>query len=397
MRDYSLRSTKTDQSVLGKRTSGSSTAKGPTIRPILTVDSASRKRDEDAYEPRTKKVVSSKLSSPQPSAMVDEAEDEDSDQEETKVDAVQPWKGRTRAGNANSVGKCKISGSRNRKGGFHIDRSKYEQQIDFQPDSLGAMTDLGKKLYQERVRPNMGEKITKKMLQSKVASKTQAAKLIKDQYVDGGKVPKLTYVDKSTGKTVAISRNHKIADSQITRLLYDMTAHLSKNPDVDTALDEDKSKAVHGFFKAFGTENPDGHLQTIKQSALLLRDNPKAKILRETAANLGNISNELSLSDLNLKFGFSEINSLIGNSSDPHIKNGTTTPTSTGLINSIVNLSNVGLVNAKLTDAITKPAVDRATGKPITSDIDLHYQPDEEMGLAVSKKKKKGKKNTGGS
>lgn len=298
----------------------------------------------------------------------------------------------TRAKNDKMIGKY-AEGSR-KGGSFKINRKNYERQIEFPADTHEMLSSVGKKLYKHRGRPAMGAALTRRMLESTIVSKTPAGDKMQAQFGQNHVIPKMSFMDDETGEKVSVSRNHKIADSQITRVLYDMTTGLANEADVDSALKGEKGETLNGFFKAFGIEDSESHINTIKDAAKLLKDDPshQPKTIRDTAAHLNGISNVLSLSDHNLRFGYSVPNTLIGNSADPHIVDGAMTPISRGLTNSIVNLGNVGLINQKLALAATQTARNRLTDEPITSDTNHKFMTDKQVGLIDTPKdtKKKG-------
>lgn len=310
--------------------------------------------------------------------------------EEQIAEAMAADRRRTRASNDELIGQLGEPGG---GGGSHkINRKNYEKQILFPPSTHDMLSDWGRELYEHRKRPNMGDALTEHMLTSPTISKTQAGDMMRARYDPDEPIPKMTFTNEDTKQPVAISRNHKIADSQITTMLYDMATNQATAPHFTGEFTPEHTEGLQDWFKKFGIEQHQKHIDDIKHAVKILRDDsaPKDKRNRDAAQMLNGVSSVLSLSGHNLRFGYSVPNTLIGNSADQHMESGIMTPISDGLTSSTLNLGNIGLVKAKLTQAATQTAIDRETGKPITSDIDHRYSTDQQMGLVT--KPKGGKK-----
>lgn len=277
----------------------------------------------------------------------------------------------------NSIGKWEhLAGNKNRS-----PRQKYKKQINYPAFAINKLTRLGKKLHKQQKRGSMSTAFTKKLLTDKRVSKTKIGDFMKKKYEKDGEIPEMIIEEekeKGKGKeNFKISRNHKISDSNLRVIISDIASNMAQKiqDDPKTKFDEE---AISGLFSAFGHENPDEMATSLKEQASLLAKDQGNKTVRDVGLKLRTITDKLSFSPLNVRFGYDETNQAISNSADYHLdKDGQSTPTGEKMKNSIFALSDADLLDKKIAEIATQMATTKKDNRPITSDTYWKFKPDK--------------------
>ncbi len=220
---------------------------------------------------------------------------------------------------------------------YSISKSKLHDYPKSPLDVVSELHDVLERIIGQRHRGGMGPNITKMMIESKQTHETNPYQSMVANFQTNG-----TYLNMTTNN---IARCHKLADSSIFAIVLNAAYRAASNP-----LTIKQKQSVHILADALGGDGT-GLIQYIEAIAKCLKDGDENQ-----ARQLVNMSTaEYSFTDNNLRFGYSDVNTVILYGFDPNEDSfgGTITPKSKAIKEGVEALANSGVIDVDVATSTT--------------------------------------------